>query len=145
MTSAPVVDERVHRDVIVALIAAELGPEAVDGDGKPVIYDYGKVPGADGNDGDLPPIYLLLTVGRRPVPAFRAGRAGVSGWRTTVRGVGRTVDEARWALHRATIALDEQNLLIGGKTSTPVTYETSQEVEPDSGRHSGLIAWTYAL
>lgn len=143
MTSAPVVDERVHRDVIVPLLATAVG--RLDADGKPVIYDYGKVPGADGNAGTLPPIYLLLTVERRATGVYRAARAGVSGWRISIRGVGRTVDEARWALHKATVALDEQNLLIGGKTSTPVTFNTSQAVGKDDGRFSGLIAWTYAL
>ncbi len=144
MTSAPEIDERTHRDTIVPLLAAKIGQ--LDSKGDPVVYDFGKVPGADDNAGDLPPIYLLLTVERRAAAAPpRAGRAGVSGWRVTIRGVGRTVDEARWALNRATEAVDEQNLSIGGKVSTPVTFESSQTVGPDGGRYSGLIAWTYAL
>lgn len=142
MTSAPVVDERVHRDVIVGLLTAA---GLVDSAAKSIVFDYGKVPGADGNAGTLPPIYLLLNVERRATGVYRAGRAGVSGWRISLRGVGRTVDEARWALNKATVALDEQNLLIGGKTSTPVTFNTSQAVSKDDGRFSGLIAWTYAL
>ncbi|AIY15843.1 hypothetical protein KR76_01970 [Pimelobacter simplex] len=136
------VDERVHRDVIVGLLTAA---GLVDSAAKPIVFDYGNVPGADGNAGTLPPIHLLLTVERRAAGVFRAGRAGVSGWRITLRGVGRTVDEARWALNKATGALDEQNLLIGGKTSTPVTFNISQAISKDDGRFSGLVAWTYAL
>lgn len=143
MTSAPVTDERTHRDVIEPLLRAALGVEPVTGSQR--VYDYGKVPGADGNTGTLPSIYVLLTVDRRFVGPRRAGRAGRSGWRITARCVGRTVDEARWALDKVTDAIDETRLTIGGYVSTPVTHESSTEIAPDDGRHSGLTVWTYAL
>ncbi|HKY58305.1 MAG TPA: hypothetical protein VJL80_09730 [Aeromicrobium sp.] len=144
MTStAPVTDERIHRDVLEPLLRAALGVEPVTGDQR--LYDYGEVPGADGNDGVLPSVYVLLTVERRYVGPRRAGRAGRSGWRITARYVGRNVDEARWALDKVTDAIDEARLTIGGYVSTPVTHESSTAIEPDDGRFSGLTVWTYAL
>lgn len=137
MTSAPVIDERTHRDVIEALLTATVGANRV--------YDYGTVPGSDGNAGTMPPIFVLLTIERRYVEPRRGGRSGRSGWRVTCRYVGRTVDEARWAELKVTQALDEQRLSVGGFTSTPVTHESTTAIAPDDGRFSGLGVWIYAL
>lgn len=149
MSTAPVVDEQAHRDVIAPLLGAQLGMDPVgrDPEGRPAqrVYDYGKVPGANGNQGTLPAIYVLITVERRYVAPMRAGRAGRSAWRVTCRYVGRTVDEARWAANRVTLALDEVELQIGGRRSTPITHESTTTVEPDEGRFSGLSTWTYVL
>jgi hypothetical protein len=110
------------------------------------LYDYGKVPGADGNEGLLPDIYGLLTVERRGgLPLRRAATTGRTGWRTTVRVVGRTTDEARWALKQVSDALNEQTLTIAGLLTTPIQTESEQAPGPDDGRQSALSSWTYAL
>lgn len=150
-SSVPGTDERAHRDVIEPLLSAQLGVEP--GTVPPVgrVYDYGMVPGDENHPVEAerekspPAIYVLLTIERRYVGPRRAGRAGRSGWRVLARYVGRTVDEARWALDKVTDAIEEQRLDIAGQTSTPVTHETSTAIEPDGGRFSGLTAFTYAL
>jgi hypothetical protein len=142
MTSAPVTDERIHRNVIEPILRTALGVET---GGVQRVYDYGKVPGFDGNAGPPPKIFALPTLERRYVGPRRAGRAGRSGWRLSVRYVGRTVDEARWALNEITVAIDERRLTIGGVTSTPVTHESTTDIAPDDGRYSGLTVWVYAL
>ena len=141
--TAPAIDERAHDDVIRPLLADELGTEP-NGDER--IYAYGQVPGLDNNPGVVPGIHALLVIERRYAPpALMVARAGTSGWRVTVRGVGRTVDEARWAMNAATRALEGRRLSIEGVMSTPLTLEVAQMVEPDDGRFSGLATWTYVL
>lgn len=110
------------------------------------IYDYGKVPGADGNEGTLPNIYGLLSVERRGgVPVRRAATTGRTGWRASLRVVGRTTDEARWALKQVSDGLNEQRLTIAGGTTTRIQSESEQAPGPDAGRQSALSTWTYAL
>jgi hypothetical protein len=141
--TAPVTDEREHDATIRPLLADALGTED-NGDAR--IYAYGEVPGMDGNPGTVPAIYALLVIERRYVPpGLMVARANRSGWRVTVRGVGRTVNEARWAITKATRTLEDRRLQIAGATSTPLILEVAQLVEPDDGRFSGLATWTYAL
>lgn len=110
------------------------------------VYDYGKVPGADGNEGTLPNIYGLLTVERRPIAYLRrAASTGRTGWRVTVRVVGRTPDEARWGLKQVSDGLNEQTLTIDGLSTTRIQSETEQAPAPDDGRQSALSSWTYCL
>lgn len=136
--TAPGLDERAHAKALAALIDAHLGPNDV--------YEYGKVPGVDGNPGKEPSIYVLIQVTRRYLPATRSVRqASRSGWRASVRAVGRTVDECRWASLRVSEALDGAYLTISALPSTPVQHETSDEPDKDGGRWSSLSRWTYAL
>jgi hypothetical protein len=132
VTSAPVIDERVHRTAIIdALNAFE--------DDLPV-YDYGKT------STTLPPIFVMLAIERRYVePRTSSGLSGRSGWRILFRYVGRSVDEARWAQMKITQALDEVRLSIGGATSTPVRHESTSAIAEDDGRYSGSAEYTYAL
>lgn len=132
-----ILDERQHIAALSTLMTATLGPDRV--------YDFGMVPGADGNPGDLPPIFALLALERRYVQPNRAGRSGVTGWRLSVRYVGRSVAEARWAQMQVAAALNEVTLTIAGVTSTPVTHESTTAIALDDGRFSGLSSWTYAL
>ena len=132
-------DAQAHFAAVKAVLVAEFGEH---------VYDYGTVPGTDGNSGTMPARYLLLTVERRTQPQVRASaRTSVSAWRATVRGVGRWLPEnARTALAEAAAALNEQRLTIGGQTSTPVQFESGQAPEPDGPEHySGLDLYTYAL
>ena len=110
------------------------------------VYDYGQVPGADGNAGTLPDIYALLSVERRGNPQVRASaRTTRTGWRFTVRVVGRTVNEARWALAKVAAAVNENQLNVGTDTTTPIQFERDQAPELDEGRYTALSSWTLAI
>lgn len=137
MTDAIGIDEKAHATVLRALLLEPLNQH---------VYSHGQIPGADGNEGSLPDIYVVLTVERRYAGAPRkSGSTTRSGWRVLVRGVGRTVNEARWALTQATEALEDVRIVIDDVASTRITFETSTPIAPDDGRQSGLVEWTYAL
>lgn len=137
MVTAPALDERKHVTVIAEALTATLGANRV--------YEYGTVPGESGVTGTLPPIFALPSLERRYAAPDRSGRSGRSGWRLSVRYVGRTASEARWAGMQIAAALDGANLTIDGYTSTPVTFESQAAVAPDEGRYSGTSSWTYVL
>ena len=140
--TAPVLNERTHRDVLVPLIAAG----RVDGAGNPPVYDFGGVPGLDGNPGGAPPIHWLFALERRYVDPQKAGRASRSGWRLQVVSVGTTADEARYAKQALAEALEGRTLTFGGWVSTPVAHESSDGIELDKdGWWSGRTTFTYAL
>lgn len=135
-TIAPALDASAHWGAIKALLTPTVGAN---------IFDYGKVPGADGNSGTLPTTYVLLTVERRHVDPTTAGRSAVTGWRVSCRFVGNSTPNARAVGNWVTAALNEQRLTVGGLTSTPITHESTTAVESDDGMYSGLSQWTYAL
>lgn len=132
-------DERHHAATLAAAITAQLGPWAV--------YEYGEVPGLDGNGGDVPAIYVLMQVERRGgvVPLRGTAQAGRSAWRASIRAVGRTVDECRWALLRITTALNEQTLAVDGEPTSPIQLESTDSPAPDDGVTSALSRWTYTV
>lgn len=132
-----VLDSRAHATAVKAAIKAQLGPNNA--------YDYGTVPGADGNTGTLPNIFVLVSVERRYNPNLRlSAQAGTTGWRIGVRALGRTVDESRWALLKVATALNEARLTIDGTTTTPIQFESDQAPVLDEGRYSALSLWTYS-
>lgn len=137
-------DERAHAAAIEAMVSAAIGTEE-NGDAR--VYDYGKVPGADGNDGVLPRIYALVSIERRAgVTNLKVGRTSRSGWRLTIRYVGHTTNEARWAGLQIAVAVNEKQITIGStEPSTPITHESTTAVAPDGGLYSGLVQYTYAL
>lgn len=137
--SAVIIDARPHAAAVKAAVTAAMAPQWT-------AYDYGKVPGADGNPGSLPYIYAIVTLERRYNPNLRlSANASSGGWRATVRCVGRTADECRWAMNKAATALNETRLTVDGRTTTPIQFESEQNPEPDDGRLSALSVWTYAL
>jgi hypothetical protein len=114
------------------------------------VYDYGKVPGADGNDGVLPDAFALLYIERRYVPPTRAGGTDRTGYRASVRFVGTTTPNARviggWVSSAFEISPGRgKRITVGGVDSTPLTHESTTAVEKDDGRFSGLVVYTYAL
>lgn len=136
--TAPGLDERDHAAALKAVIEAQLGQWKV--------YEYGEVPGLGKNAGQQPPIYVLLQVERRSLaPAHSSRTASRTGWRASIRAVGRTASECRWATHRVSLALDSQRVTVDGHLSTPVQHETTDSPEPDGDRYESLIRWTYAL
>lgn len=134
--SAPLLDSRPQAVAIKAAIKASFGPNDV--------YDYGQVPGADGNAGTLPDIFALISLERTTNPTVNmAAKAGTTGWRVSVRVVGRTTDEARWALFKAATALNEAQLTIESRITTPLFLESEQTPTPDDGRFSGVAIYTF--
>lgn len=128
-------DEREHAAALVAAISAHLGESQA--------YRRGDVPGLDGNAGVVPPIFVIVDIARTPSGSMKAAaRTNRTGWRVTARAAGRTVREAEWALTRIDTALLGQVLTIGGKQTTPLTFDSSSVVAPDKVRHTG--SWTYA-
>jgi len=134
---AAALDATAHWNAVKALITAtDVGEN---------VYDYGKVPGADGNPGQVPTYYVLLTVERRFVQPDRGGRAGVTGWRITARYVSTSSQNARLVGNWVTSALDGTRVTVDGIQGTSITHESTNAVQPDDGMFSGLSQWTYAL
>lgn len=139
MTSSPtLVDARVHAEAIKAALNIALAP-------KVAALDYDEVPGMNGNGGKLPNIYVAVSVERRAGAPLRKATAttGRTGWRIAARGVGRTVDECRWAMFHIAQALNETRLTIGGTVTTPIQFETDQAPERDDSRYAALALYTY--
>lgn len=131
-------DARPLTEAIRAAIEADLGGWQV--------YDYGQVPGADGQPGTLPNIYALLSVERRGNSQIRTvARTTRTGWRFTVRVVGRTVNEARWALAKVAEAVNEVVIVVADEQTTPIQFERDQAPELDEDRYTALSSWTLAL
>lgn len=104
-------------------------------------YRYGDLDGKT-----LPHIFALVSVERRFVtPERNGGMSGRSGWRVSVRYVGRSPKEAEWAGFLVNQALDGTRLTIDGYESTPVTHESTAAVRSDEGRFSGESFFTYTL
>ena len=143
--SAPELDERKHRDSLIALIGRTT-------DQLP-IYEYGMVPGDQNQpdetlrDATPPPIYAVLALERRYTGSLNrmSGRPSRSGWRASFRTVGRTPNEARWARLQISMALDGVRVTVGAEISTPIEFESDTEIGPDNGKLSGSTVWTYAL
>lgn len=134
---APAVDERKHRAAIETAVTATLGPDRV--------FAPGDVPGLDGNPGNLPPIFAVLTIRRRfALPAKSSRRADVTGWRASVIAAGRTVVEVEWAGLRVAEALDGVRLNVDGHQTTPITHESSRDLKAEHERMASQSAWTYA-
>lgn len=148
MSTAPVLDERKH----VAAFKAAVDAVMVAAGSPARCYGYDEVPGTsqDSDDdkvpGKLPNIYVMVSLERRFLqPARQIGRAGRSGWRLSLRGVGRTEAECRWALLKITDAVDEKRFTIDGFRTGPVAHESSTSPEWDDKRYAALKTYTYTL
>lgn len=134
--TAPALDTRDH---VAALTAALAHPELP-------VFEYGEVPGLNGNPGSTPDQYVLLQVERRTVPNVRmVGLASRTGWRITVRPVAPDATRCRWALNHVSTRLEGCTLSVGGFDSIPLQHETTDSVTPDEGLFSAVARWTYSL
>lgn len=148
MSTAPVLDERLHVEAFKAAVSA-----AMIAEGSPArCYGYDEVPGStqsagpDKVPGKLPNVFALVSVERRFFePGRMVGRAGRSSWRLSFRGMGRTEWECRWALLRIAEAVDEVRFTIDGFRTGPVTHESSTAPAWDDGRFSATKTYTYTL
>lgn len=139
-----VLDPRVHAAAAKAAIDAAVGPDPATSLTR--VFDYDDVPGTNKNPGTPPNIHVLISLERRYNPNLRSAKAGAAGWRLAARGIGRTVDESRWALLMVATALNEKRLFIGEDEipTTPIQYESGQAPELDDGMYAGLDFYTYA-
>ncbi len=142
MSTAPVLDDRLHASALRATVDARLGEHRA--------YDYDGVPGSPLaatealRNQPLPDLYALVTVERRPVFTLRStAQAGRSSWRVTVGCVGRTVNESRWVMARTYEALDQARVSVGGQTTSPLQFEVADAPEHNDGRFYGRVAYTY--
>lgn len=129
-------------DALQALVATS--PLGAD------LYDYGKVPGADGNLGDMPEAFALLSIARRFAPPTRNGGTDRTGYRASFRYVGTNPRNARLVGEWIRAALETtpgrgKRITVGGVDSTPLTHESTTAVEKDDGLYSGQVVYTYAL
>lgn len=131
------IDPRAYATAVKAALTATVGANRV--------YDYDDLPGSNGNAGDLPDIFVLVSIERRYNPNLNlAAMAGSTGWRVAVRSVGRTIDETRWAMFKVATALNEKRLTVAAKSTTPIQFESDQAPELDDGRFAALSLWTFA-
>lgn len=93
----------------------------------------------------LPNQYVEIMVSRRFGGELRvsAGKATVP-YRLSLRVVARTVAGAR-ELRRLCTALETETIAANGGMSTPIQFETEDDIGPDEGFYSGLTSWTFAL
>lgn len=96
--------------------------------------------------------YTLPAVSDRVGGALRlTGQVGIRAVRVTCRYVGRTPDNVREMRKRGEAALREQSITVAGYESTPIQFETAEQVAPDgdlerSGQwYSALSAYTYSV
>ena len=134
MTASLIGNEQTHAAAVVARLNAIL-PATVRA------FDLDDMPT------ELPSKYVEVTVSRRFGGALRsAAVTSISGWRITTRVVDQnSIPNARLSANTVRTALEFYRLAIGGKTSTPVQFETAEVIGPDDGWWSGMTAWTYAL
>lgn len=92
-----------------------------------------------------PDNYTQVTVTRRFGGEQRSsGERDGRLYRATTRQVGKTVSNAR-NLRTKSAGLEGAVLTIGSATSTPIEFETADDIGPDDGWFSGLETWTFAL
>lgn len=133
MTTISTIDARAHVTAVKAAITAQLGQWSA--------YGYDQVP-----TGDLPNIFVTVAAERRSSPRARIGsQAELIGWRISATAVGRTVNEALWALSRIDDALDEVSLTIDAQTTTPCLFESGTSPKYGDGRYAGDVFYTYVL
>lgn len=104
-------------------------------------YDLGKVPPK------RPSEFVELTLTRRFGGNLKQGAAmGVVGYRFTIAAVSQTsTTNARNSLEKCRAELEFSRLVVDGKRSTPIQFETEDEADYGSGWFSIYTAYTYVL
>lgn len=94
----------------------------------------------------LPKGYTEVMVSPRAgAPLRNPGSTGRRGWRIATRQVGTTVSNAREMRKRTHEALEFVRLTVGGDQTTPIQFDSAEEIGEDDGYWSGLETWTYAI
>lgn len=129
-----------QEQVVVAVISA------IDAE----LSTYGAVSGAvkalDYDDAAKATLeHVQVALAPRFTDVSRGGRQAQNPWRLTTRPVANTVSNAREIEKRVDAAVRGVRFTVGGVTSTPVWFETSDEIGSDDGKFSGLTTWTFVL
>ena len=121
---------------ILATLNAAIAPS--------VAYEYGKVPGSNGNAGTEPPKYVLVDVSRRYVDSFRGGGGpSVKSHRLGTRYVAKSAGDARTMQRRVTDVLEGQIIATDAGEVGPFIFESSDAIAPDDGFQVGTDTWTF--
>ena len=110
-----------------------------------VAYEYGDVPGTNGNPGTVPDRYVLIDLSRRYVEGrMISGEPRWKGYRLGTRYAAKVTDDARTMRARVTEALENKTLATasGGEVG-PFVFETAESIRPDDGYQSGADTWTF--
>lgn len=103
-------------------------------------YDHGKVPSPRPNE------FAAVSIVRRAGGSPRAGRYSTDGWAVYVMAASLTSSpNARNALRKASEALENKTLTVGGVSSTPVRFDTGRPVAPDDGWHTGVNTYHFTI
>ena len=121
---------------ILAALNAALSPV--------VAYEYGKVPGANGNAGTEPARYAVVTVSRRYVPERRAsGYVSVPGGRLGVRYIAKAAIDVRNMRRLAAEVIEDQILTTDAGEVGPFTFESGDPARPDGAYLVADDSWTF--
>lgn len=132
-----VVAEQTHATAVLAVLNAVLptGAKAYDTDALAAMPS-------------LPAKYVEVVLTRRPFGGVErnAGGTTAGSWRVLTREVAtNSISDARNLRRLVHLALERQRLAIGGKRTTPITFETAEPIGEDEGAWSGYETWTYSL
>jgi len=121
---------------ILAAINAAIAPA--------VAYEYGKVPGTNGNAGSEPTKYVLVAISRRYVPERRAsGEVTVPGGRLSTRYIAKSVADGRTMRQRTTDVLEDKILTTAAGEVGPFVFESGDPFQPDETFQVATDLWTF--
>ena len=108
-------------------------------------YEYGDVPGSNGNAGVTPERYVLVDLSRRFVAGrLLSGEARTKGWRLGTRYVAKLTADARTLRQRVTNTLENRIIRTpAGDEVGPFVFESAEAIRPDDGYQSGSDVWTF--
>ncbi len=94
-----------------------------------------------------PPEYVTALLIRRPGARLNAGGStGIVGYRLRVRAVSQASDSnVRNSLEKCRAALEFKRLTVGGKSTTPIQFETEDDVSGDDGWFAAYDDYTFAI
>lgn len=128
--------EQEQATAILAAINAAIAPN--------VAYEYGKVPGTNGNTGTEPASYMVVALSRRYVPERRAsGEVTVRGGRLSTRYIAKSVVNAREMRRRTTEVLEDKALTTTAGDVGPFVFESADPFQPDEGYEVATDLWTF--
>ena len=108
------------------------------------VYEYDKVPGANGNQGTEPRKYATFSLARRYTEGRRgSGEVTSPGFRLVTRAIAKSVDDAREIRRRVVAALEDKILTSTAGEIGPFVFETSDPVQPDQGYFVADDTWTF--
>ncbi len=129
-------DEQPVATAVKALLTSLLAPVAA------TPYEYDEAAAL----ASLPGRYVEWTLSRRVGGESRVcSGIGTVGWRLTTRVVARSSDGCR-VMRTAINGVEGSVITVGDLASTPVQFETADDIGPDdAGYVSGISAWTFTL